>query len=67
MRRAYDDDREVCGRCKWHKKDLKALVSDYYCDNQRSWYCGELTEYLDTCDHFEDRSTGEACQDFQDD
>ena len=43
----------ICGKCKYHRKDNEEWV----CKNPESEYYGDYTEYKDTCDEFEDRTS----------
>ena len=49
----WDDSREekVCGKCRYHRCEC----GEWFCDNDRSDYCGCETEYKDTCPDFEER------------
>lgn len=44
-------DEEVCGTCKYHKKEGE----DWYCDNHDGEYFSDYTEYNDRCPDYEER------------
>lgn len=47
-----DDMREVCGECKWHRKDADG---DWMCFNTESEFYCDWTDYSDTCEEYEQR------------
>ena len=44
----------LCGECKHHKYDKEADGS-WYCNNDRSEFFGDWTEYTDRCDEWESK------------
>jgi len=49
----YDD--RICGKCKWHVHE--DIDDGWVCVNDRSEYCTDWTEYTDSCNEFEERSS----------
>ena len=53
----------VCGECRYHKylclRNLSFMgitVEEWYCDNWYSKRSGQITEYNDTCDEWEEQT-----------
>lgn len=58
---------KVCGACKWHIMETKIVgakdiysvkissqvVNEWFCNNSRSEYYTDFTDYSDTCDEYE--------------
>ena len=47
-----DDDKDVCGTCRYHKKQN----SEWVCSCRMSDYYSLETEYKDSCEEHEERS-----------
>lgn len=58
---------ECCGTCMWHLSQTKVIgvltnkassnvVVEWFCNNKRSDYYTDFTDYDDTCDEWEDRT-----------
>lgn len=44
----------ICGECRHHKYDRESDGS-YFCNNDRSEYFGDWTDYTDSCDEWESK------------
>ena len=42
---------EICGKCQYHKYNN----GEFCCTNPESEYYSDYTEYVDSCDEFEDK------------
>lgn len=52
--------REICGTCEHHYPERernaftgKMELRGWFCNNTKSDYCAEYTEYEDSCEHYE--------------
>lgn len=48
-----DDEREICGKCAWHRMDPD---DDWYCGNCDSDFYMDYTDYDDACVDYEERN-----------
>ena len=49
------NDNQCCGTCRWHKQVYELDTNEYDCNNLKSEFCGDYTDYSHTCDYWEVR------------
>jgi hypothetical protein len=48
--------RKCCGECKYSKPDwTNPNNPDFYCSNENSWNYGYNTEFMNSCEDFEEK------------
>ena len=47
--------REICGECKYNKRDFSNGYAEFCCGNEDSDNYGVPTMYDDSCDDFEEK------------
>jgi len=49
---------QICGTCNYHEKDIERN-EDWLCVCGPSDYCGDYTQYRDSCEEWEEREYSE--------